>query len=74
MASDNLLLITHNQALKKLEADNKNVYFYDLSQSEIFNNVPFYQDILIYYNSSHLNVYGSVSLAKDLETNFYVFL
>ncbi len=63
----------NKEALKKLEAENKNVYFYDLSQSKVFKNVPFYKDTLMYYNSSHLNVYGSMSLAKDLEKNFMSF-
>lgn len=59
--------------MKKLEAENKNVYFYHLSQSKVFKNVPFYKDTLMYYNSSHLNVYGSVALAKDLKKNFMSF-
>ncbi|MDN3694497.1 acyltransferase family protein [Chryseobacterium tructae] len=60
-------------ALKKLVADNKNIYFYDLSKSKVFKTAPFYKDTLMYYNRSHLNVYGSVSMAKDLEKDFMSF-
>lgn len=60
-------------AIKKLAASYKNVYFYDLSKSKIFKDAPFYKDTLIYYNRSHINVYGSVSLAKDLESDFMSF-
>lgn len=60
-------------ALKKLAASHKNVYFYDLSKSKVFENAPFYKDTLMYYNRTHINVYGSISLAKDLETDFMSF-
>lgn len=60
-------------ALKKLMAENNNVYFYDLSKSKVFKTAPFYKDTLMYYNRSHLNVYGSVSMAKDLEKDFMSF-
>ncbi|KFF16176.1 hypothetical protein IW22_23035 [Chryseobacterium sp. JM1] len=60
-------------ALKKLAASYKNVHFYDLSKSKVFKDAPFYKDTLIYYNRSHINVYGSISLAKDLEGDFMSF-
>lgn len=60
-------------ALKKLAAAHKNVYFYDLSKSKVFKNAPFYRDTLMYYNRTHINDYGSVSLAKDLEKDFMYF-
>lgn len=60
-------------ALKKLAATNKNVYFYDLSKSKVFKNAPFYKDTLMYYNRTHINDYGSVSLSRDLEKDFMSF-
>ncbi len=64
---------TNKAALHKLAAHHHNVYFYDLSKSKVFETAPFYKDTLMYYNRSHLNVYGSVSLAKDLEKDFMSF-
>lgn len=64
----------NRSALQKLATNHQNVYFYDLSKSKVFETAPFYKDTLMYYNRSHLNVYGSVSLAKDLEKDFMSFL
>lgn len=69
-------LISHQNnriALKKLSAKYPNVYYYDLSKSEVFQTAPFHKDTLMYYNASHLNTYGAVSLAKDLEEDFTKF-
>ncbi|MCS4305687.1 acyltransferase family protein [Chryseobacterium sp. BIGb0232] len=63
----------NRSALQKLAASHHNIYFYDLSKSKVFETAPFYKDTLMYYNRSHLNVYGSVSLAKDLEKDFMSF-
>ncbi|AZA47437.1 acyltransferase [Chryseobacterium carnipullorum] len=63
----------NKEALKKLAATNKNVYFYDLSKSKVFKNAPFYKDTLMYYNRTHINDYGSVSLSRDLEKDFMSF-
>lgn len=63
----------NRSALQKLATAHQNIYFYDLSKSKVFETAPFYKDTLMYYNRSHLNVYGSVSLAKDLEKDFMSF-
>lgn len=59
--------------LKKMALKFSNVYFYDLSKSTVFIHAPFYNDSIMYYNRSHLNNYGSVTLAKDLEMDFMSF-
>ncbi|TCK84910.1 acyltransferase family protein [Albibacterium bauzanense] len=51
-----------------------NVYYYDLSKSKVFNSPPFYKDTLMYYDQSHLNVYGAVEMAKDLDADFMTLL
>ncbi len=63
----------NKSALIKLASKYPNVYFYDLSKSKIFQRAPFHKDTLMYYNASHLNSYGAVSLAKDLEKDFMHF-
>jgi peptidoglycan/LPS O-acetylase OafA/YrhL len=60
-------------ALEKFAATYKNVYLYDLSKGEIFKSIPFYKDTLMYYNASHLNTYGAVSLGKEQEKDFMSF-
>lgn len=60
-------------ALKKLSSKYPNVYFYDLSKSKVFRTAPFHKDTLMYYNASHLNTYGAVCLAEDLEKDFMKF-
>lgn len=50
-----------------------NVYLYDLSKSEVFADGPFYQDTLMYYDKSHLNLYGALALAHESETDFITF-
>lgn len=63
----------NRSVLIKLASKYPNVYFYDLSKSKIFQSAPFHKDTLMYYNASHLNSYGAVSLAKDLEKDFMQF-
>lgn len=63
----------NKSALKRLAANYPNVYYYDLSKSKVFQSAPFHRDTLMYFNASHLNTYGSVSLAKDLEKDFMRF-
>ncbi len=48
----------------------KNVYYYDLSKSKVFDSVPFYNDTLMYFDDVHLNRYGAITMAKDLEIDF----
>lgn len=70
----NFIVRDYNKsALKKLASQYPNVYYYDLSKSQVFKSAPFHKDTLMYYNASHLNTYGSVSLAKDLEKDFMRF-
>jgi peptidoglycan/LPS O-acetylase OafA/YrhL len=70
----NLISRENNKsALKRLASNYPNVYYYDLSKSQIFKSAPFHKDTLMYYNTSHLNTYGSVCLAKDLEKDFMQF-
>lgn len=60
--------------IRQLASESKNVLVYDLSKSQLFKNAPFYKDTLIYYDSNHLNHYGSLKLAEDLGNDFNAFL
>ena len=59
--------------IKKLANEYKNVFYYDLSKKHFFDNAPFYNDTLIYYDSNHLNHYGSTKLADEIGDDFYNF-
>lgn len=47
-----------------------NCYYLDLSHSKAFNDIPFYNDTVIYYDKGHLNLYGSKIYAKETEKEF----
>lgn len=41
-----------------------NFHFLDMSNSEAFNDVPYFKDTIMYFDAAHLNVYGSKVYAK----------
>lgn len=53
-----------NQELLTFAEDKKNVHLLDLYTQFDFSNAPFYNDTLMYYDESHLNVYGSEKIAE----------
>ena len=68
-----LPLNTDRTSILELVKKYNNVYYFDLSKSEVFKHAPFYNDTIIYYDKGHLNEYGSRSLAKDKEKDFMQF-
>ena len=60
--------------LEKLEKKYDNVFIYNLSKSKIFNEAPYINDTIFYYDRDHINTYGSIKLAKDLNSDFMNFL
>ena len=60
-----------NQSIVREFADRyENVHYYDLSKSKVFVNPPFYNDTLMYHDDRHINIYGSLVMAKDLDSSF----
>lgn len=61
--------------LGELAETNRQVFIYDVSKSKIFSNdqMPFFDDLVMYYDKDHLNNYGAVCLAKDLKSDFTTF-
>ena len=51
-----------------------NVHYFDLSKGEVYNDAPFYNDTLMYYDRKHLNEYGAIALAKHTEAQFMALL
>jgi peptidoglycan/LPS O-acetylase OafA/YrhL len=47
-----------------------NVHFLNLSRDKVFKTAPFYNDTIMYYDKNHINIYGSVLLAKSSEAQF----
>lgn len=54
--------------------NNINVFYFNLSDSKVFNDIPFYNDTIMYYNGDHLNSYGAIKLAEDQQYKFVAFL
>lgn len=59
--------------LENLANKYKNVYFYDISKSKIFQTAPYINDTIAYYNGGHINTFASIKLAKDLDKDFMDF-
>ncbi|KOS08214.1 hypothetical protein AM493_05100 [Flavobacterium akiainvivens] len=53
--------------IRQLAATMPNVHLLDLEKNSIFNDAPFYNDTLMYYDKVHLNHYGAEVLAKHTE-------
>lgn len=55
---------TIDKKLLQVLADADNVSVLDFSGSEVFIDIPFYRDTLIYYDHKHINAYGAQKLAE----------
>lgn len=42
-------------------------FYLDLSDSKVFDDAPFYNDTLMYYDKLHINIYGAKVYAQDTE-------
>ncbi|MDP2452516.1 MULTISPECIES: acyltransferase family protein [unclassified Kaistella] len=51
-----------------------NVFVYDVAKSKIFDNAPYINDTVAYFDGLHLNQFGALKLSKDLEKDFMKFL
>ena len=65
--------LENEQIIRRIMKGKDNVYFYDIAKSKIFNTAPYVNDTIAYYDSGHLNTYGSEKLAIDLEKDFMSF-
>lgn len=64
----------NNLLLDQIASKYSNVYTYDLSHNPIFDNAPYVNDTIAYFDPLHLNEFGAEKLAKNLESNFLLFL
>lgn len=62
------------RSLQDLAAKYENVYFYNLGKSKIFKNAPYINDTVSYFDKNHINTFGSIKLAKDLDEDFMALL
>lgn len=51
-----------------------NVFVYDVAKSNIFDNAPYINDTVAYFDGLHLNHFGALKLSRDLEKDFMKFL
>ena len=66
--------MTSRNKLKNIASTYPNVYYFDISQSKIFEDAPYINDTVAYYDAEHINHYGSLKLADDIGLEFYRFL
>lgn len=50
--------------IKTIIDNHSNMYLVDLKNEKYFENAPFYNDTLMYYDEYHLNHYGSIKYAE----------
>ncbi|WP_281637492.1 acyltransferase family protein [Flavobacterium marginilacus] len=60
--------------IQNLDDTMDNVFVYDISRSNVFKNMPYYNDTIMYYDGGHLNYYGQMVLAKSLTKDFGHFI
>ncbi|WP_187477522.1 acyltransferase family protein [Amniculibacterium sp. G2-70] len=64
----------NSEIIHEIIKGKKNVFFYDIGKSKIFEKAPYKNDSIMYYDKGHLNTFGSLCLAKDLNSDFMQFL
>lgn len=61
--------VIHDALSKEIDR-NPNCLYLKMADSEVFEDAPFYNDTLMYYDKGHLNVYGAKVYANDTENKF----
>lgn len=56
--------------VRSLANDYNNVHLLDFSDHQIFEDAPFYNDTIMYYDAGHLNKFGSKKYALATEKEF----
>lgn len=64
----------NKKKLRKIASLFPNVYYFDLSRSQIFRDAPYINDTVAYYDAEHINHFASLKLADDIGNEFYRFL
>jgi peptidoglycan/LPS O-acetylase OafA/YrhL len=64
----------HNKIVEELDEKYSNVYSFDLSESDLFDEAPYHRNYTIYYDETHLNLYGTKLLLEDIGDELEVML
>src|SRR5690606_9267039 len=59
--------LSSNNANKEIllnASKNRNVFYFDISDSKCFKDGPYINDTVSYYNKDHINTFGSIKLSK----------
>lgn len=62
------------QYISDLEDHYSNVHILDFSTNEVFDDAPFYNDTIMYYDAGHLNKFGAQKYALSTEKEFMALL
>ncbi|MDM1355963.1 acyltransferase family protein [Myroides marinus] len=67
--------VTYNHVskeMKRLRENNEYFDYIDINYEDYKLTLPFENDTIMYYDSDHLNVYGSEVIAKKISDEFYL--
>lgn len=61
-----------SNSIKDLQKKSKAFYFVDVDYENYNLSIPFKNDTIMYYDSNHLNVFGSEVIAHVIEEEFFI--
>lgn len=64
------ILPIYPNELKNIILKYPNVYYLDLTKASVFDDIPYYNDTVMYYDDRHINKFGSIKYAENTEKDF----
>lgn len=65
-----IILSVYPNLLKSIILKYLYVYNVDLARASVFDNIPYFNDIVMYYDNRHIKKYGSIIYAENREIDF----
>lgn len=59
--------------LKKIASSNPNVFVYNIHKGKILENPGYYNDTVAYYDRTHINIFASQKMGKEMNDDFMHF-
>lgn len=56
--------------VKRIAKKNKNVVIMTFNYDKLIDDIPFYNDTIMYYDEGHLNLYGSTKVGENCDLDF----
>ncbi|MGV0753028.1 acyltransferase family protein [Empedobacter brevis] len=58
------------QEIKQFKVGSNKVEYWNITDKDFFNNAPYFNDTIMYYDVNHINKYGSINYAAKTEKIF----